>query len=123
MGRQKKAKPNNYNFSTLQQKSPAQLGAELETLIQGMTEETYDQQIIDAYLNVLQQKEPINFNFDVTPVLSSSGERVVVHMRSSLRTSVRVKNSDMLIMDYMNNGIVSAERRAESVLGDCLKRA
>ena len=64
MARKKKAKPNNYNFSTLPQKSPAQLVAELETLIEGMTEETYDQQIIDAYLNVLQQKEPINFNFD-----------------------------------------------------------
>ena len=64
MARKKKAKPNNYNFSTLPQKSPAQLVAELETLIEGMTEETYDQQIIDAYLNVLQQKEPIHFNFD-----------------------------------------------------------
>lgn len=75
--------------------------------------------VVDMSERVLN---PININFDITPVLSSSGERVVIHMRSSLRTSIRVKNGDMLIMDYMNNGIVSAERRAESVLADCLKK-
>lgn len=62
---------------------------------------------------------PLKFN--PIPTTLSSGEQVAVHLSGTLTVSVRVTSTEGLLLDYINNGITSAERRIQSVLLECFR--
>ena len=45
--------------------SPSEIAEEMEARLGAMTEETYDPDVIDAYLDELDRRAPMSYTFDV----------------------------------------------------------
>ena len=58
-GEQLNSSDSTRDFAYLNTKSPSELIEEMETLIDGMDAESFDTELINAYLTVLQQKAPV----------------------------------------------------------------
>lgn len=75
--------------------------------------------VIDTSETVLR---PISLKIPPVTVTLSSGEKVAVYINGTVNVSIRVRDSEALLEDYRDNGITSAEFRAESVIQECFSR-
>lgn len=102
---------------------PFTTAAPLETAIKGL--ELLKAGCHSANVIVINTGEselnPITLRFNPIPVTLSSGEQVAIHLSGTLCATVRVNNSEALLLDYTKYGITSAERRIQGILLECFR--
>ena len=63
----------------LHDKSAEELLTELEAKLDSMTDQTYDEELVDAYLEALDEKAPLPKQFDVDPTSIAANVRTICY--------------------------------------------